>query len=522
MVASDKQSLLDQITSLKQENERLKEQLASKSGLLESFLDCSPATAFFKDADGHLLYVNKILRDSFGFLDNTWYGKNEFDLFPEEVAIALRENDRRILASGEAEDLQEDVGFKGGDGVWMTNKFRFSDSEGNFYIGGMGVDLTRQTQVAKSILDVIENVKAISAEKTEFLSLMSHELRTPLHSILSSAEQWDDAEDEEAKKELVSYISFGAARLRSQVDNLVLLAETDGGELTAGEFEFEVRPLVNRIASCIQGLITDTVSFSLDYDASIPAYCIGDPYLIEHMIRTVLENACKYTEHGELKFYIFWDSEREHINFRIEDSGCGMTEKQQGRIYSDVIELSRGLNRDAAGMGLGLTICCRLSALLNADLVMESLVGVGTKVELSVPVRPLIANIAVADANCMATGAILIVEDNPVNAKVLSRMISKMGYRVDCVDSGDAALKRLTEQVYGLIFMDIQMPVMDGITATRWIRRRGINTPIVAISCNSEFEVRRSCMQHGINDFLVKPARRSDVFRVLERQISSH
>jgi CheY-like chemotaxis protein len=138
---------------------------------------------------------------------------------------------------------------------------------------------------------------------------------------------------------------------------------------------------------------------------------------------------------------------------------------------------------------------------------------------MSVPVQPLTTDIV--DGETVHSGSILIVEDNPVNAKVLERMVLKLGYRVDIVNSGDEALKRLTDNVYSLIFMDIQMPVMDGITATRWIRRRGINTPIVAISCNSELDVRRRCMEHGVNDFLVKPASRSDVFRVLERQISS-
>lgn len=515
----DQQQLIDQIDALLQENARLKNQLASKKSLVERFFEYSPATAFFKDAEGRFLYINETLIESFGFKERDWYGKTDSELWPEDVARQMKEHDLRILETGIAEDVEENVGPAGDDTVWVTNKFRFEDAEGNYFIGGLGIDLTRQTIAAKALVTVLKKSEVDSAEKTEFLSLMSHELRTPLHSILSSAEQWEDAEDEESRQELVTYISFGAARLRSQVDNLVLLAETDSGGLRAGEFEFETRPLVERIVACTQGLLSDDVEFHLDYDPALPDQCEGDPYLIEHMIRTVLENACKYTEHGEVMLFVYWDAEREHIIFRIEDSGCGMTEKQQARIYTDVIELSRGLNREAVGMGLGLTICCRLNTLLHADLIMESLVGVGTKVEMSVPIQPLVTT--KVDSGIVHSGSILIVEDNPVNAKVLEMMVVKLGYRVDIVDSGDEALKRLTDNVYSLIFMDIQMPVMDGITTTRWIRRRGVNTPIVAISCNSELDVRKRCMAHGINDFLVKPARRSDVFRVLERQINT-
>jgi two-component system, sensor histidine kinase LadS len=518
MDVTNTEALLARLEQLELENSQLRQQLSISDSYFESYMNHTPTSAYIKDAEGRLLYINKTLNDAFDLSSRDWYGKNDFELWPEQDAKELRDLELRILNTGLPEDVVDCVED---DYHWITSKFRFSDNEGNYYIGGVGVDLTRQTKASKIFKEALNREKVSSDDKTEFLSLMSHELRTPLHSILSSAEQWDDAEDEQSKKELVSYIGFGAARLRSQVDNLVLLAETDSGDLRAGAFEFELKALVERIASCTRGLIEDTVNFQIDYDPALPDMCMGDPYLIEHMIRTVLENACKYTEYGEVMLFVHWDTHREHVIFRIEDSGCGMTERQQGRIYTDVIELSRGLNREAAGMGLGLTICCRLSALLHADLVMESLVGVGTKVEMSVPVQPLRRSLACIEEGDSYTGSILIVEDNPVNAKVLARMVGKLGYQVDSVDSGDAALKRLTDHVYSLIFMDIQMPVMDGITATRWIRRRGINTPIVAISCNSELDVRRRCMEHGVNDFLVKPARRSDVFRVLERQISS-
>lgn len=519
MESTDSKQLTLELEALKLENTRLKKQLANENSMVQAFLENSPATAFIKDSKGRLLYLNKILIESFGFKERNWYGKTEFEIWPEPIARQLRDNDLRILASGVAEDVEEDIGPEDDDSHWMTNKFRFSDNEGNYYIGGMGIDLTRQTKAAEAMLEVIARAEAASVEKSEFLSLMSHELRTPLHSILASAEQWDDAEDEEARKELFNYISLGATRLRSQVDNIVLLAETDGGGLAAGEFEFETRALVERIASYTKGLVGEEVNFLLDYDPALPVLCRADPYLIEHMVRAVLENACKYTEHGEVMLFVHWDKQRQHIIFRVEDSGCGMTEKQQRRIYSDVVQLSRGLNRESVGIGLGLTLCCRLSALLQADLIMDSLIGVGTKVEMSVPVEALPGQVACTNGQDTYQGSILIVEDNPVNAKVLERMLSKLGYQVDTVASGDAALKRLNEQVYKLIFMDIQMPIMDGITATRWIRRRGINTPVVAISSNSEMDVRRRCMEHGVNDFLVKPARRSDVFRVLERQI---
>ncbi len=515
----DKNSLLAQIETLKKENTDLFQQLSMAREHLELYLNHAPLMACIKDADGRFRYINQTFIDAMGFSEKDWYGKDDYDLWPEDDARKLREHEQRILDTGITETIEDYVEDGEWPGHWVTNKFRFSDKKGNYFIGCVGVDLTPQTKTVNLLKEVINTAAATSTEKSRFLSLVSHELRTPLHSILASVEQWGEVQGEEERKELLSYINFGVARLRSQVDNLVLLAETDDEDLRAGEFEFETRVVLARISAYTEGLIADGVNFHCEVDAAIPELCESDPYLIEHMVRTVLENACRHTEHGRVLLAVKWDAEREYIIFRIEDSGCGMTEKQQKRIYSDVIELTRGLDRETTGIGVGLTICCRLSALLHADLLMESQIGLGTQIELSVPVKPL-AKAAMRRTRDQAKGAVLIVEDNPVNAKVLEHMVRKIGFLVDTVVSGDEALRRLTNNVYDLIFMDIQMPVMDGITATRWIRRRGIDTPIVAISANSDVSVRQRCAEHGINDFLVKPARRNDVFRILERQVS--
>ncbi|WP_101757528.1 7TM diverse intracellular signaling domain-containing protein [Oceanicoccus sp. KOV_DT_Chl] len=360
--------------------------------------------------------------------------------------------------------------------------------------------------------------------KSDFLRMVSHELRTPLHSIVSSVEQWNDSEDEFLKKDLLDYISYGAARLRTQVDNLVLLAETDDENLQLTTVDFEIRPLLDRLAAAVANQVHPEVNFvyllPADAGGQLPAVVTGDAYFLEHMLRSVLENACQYTELGQIEFSVSWNEVDQALNIDVRDTGCGMTNEQQKEMFNSFVQVSRGLERQSEGLGLGLTLCYRISELLAADFVIDSEPGAGTNVHIRVPLSLDTERVEVPVAEGKPVGTLLVVEDNVINAQVLQRLVSNLGYEVEVVHSGQEALARLADCVYDLILMDVQMPVMDGITATRWIRQRGISTPIIAVTANSDPEVRRHCMEVGMNDFMVKPVRRADLQRVLERQYS--
>jgi len=360
-----------------------------------------------------------------------------------------------------------------------------------------------------------------SEKKSEFLRMVSHELRTPLHSIISATEQWRDAGDVDAQNDLIGYLTYGASRLRTQVDNLVLYAETDNDDVEVNEKTFELRQLIDRVIEKTRPKPSDQLQFKLEYGEHIPAVCEGDSYLIEHMLRTVLDNAFKYTIHGQVRLQIQWDGDEKRLNVELNDTGCGMTPEQMENVYKDFVQVSRGLNRSSEGLGLGLTICSRLSAILGADLRIDSEPGVGTQVSISLPLKAVESKLALVNADAQMAARVdyrvLLVEDNDVNAVVITRVLSNLGYTVERAVNGQEAVERVIEKSFDLILMDIQMPVMDGITAARWIRRRGIDTPIIAISANSDMTVRKRCAEIGMSDFLVKPIAQVDMQRVVVR-----
>jgi signal transduction histidine kinase/ActR/RegA family two-component response regulator len=378
-----------------------------------------------------------------------------------------------------------------------------------------------ERQASEKLQQALTLSERESEKKSGFLRMVSHELRTPLHTIISAIEQWHGAVDPAARRELIDCLGYGATRLRTQVDNLVLYAETDAEKIEINPSQFELRQLIDRVIDKTRPQSGDRVHFRLECSAQLPRLCVGDSYLIEHMLRTVLDNAFKYTTCGQVRLGVQWEAADSRLNIELNDTGCGMTPAQLDHVYNDFVQVSRGLNRSSEGLGLGLTVCYRLAAILGADLRIDSEPGVGTQVSISLPLQAVDTRLALVD-DAAAPGAhagcrLLLVEDNDVNAMVIARVLTRLGHQVERAVNGQEAVERAIASRFALILMDIQMPVMDGITAARWIRRRGVDTPIVAISANSDMSVRKRCGELGISDFLVKPIAQVDLQRVVAR-----
>ena len=512
------EQLQARVSALEAENERLKAQLDTRKNDFETFMDNSPATAFYKDADGRLLYINKAFIEAFDFADRDWRGKTDFELWDRTTAEALRENDLRILSTSQAEAVEEDVIQEDGIHHWLTHKFCFHDAQGNKYLGGMGVDLPEQKNKDKLLRAAGEKAANASREKAKFLSLIIQELRTPLYSILASSELWTGNGEVFDQDELAKFVNLGATKLRSQLENLVLLAETDNEDLQPGHFEFELLPLVERMVGYTEGNIQEGVEFRVEYKGSVPARFIGDSYLIEHMIRTVLENACRHTAQGYICLAIGWDPTDHKLAFKVTDTGTGISYEKRRKIYEEVVKVSRGVDHELEHIGLGLTVGYRLGELLQADTEMHSREGQGTSVRMAVPLEEVDSFRSTTGKTATGKCNILLVEDDPMDAEFMQAILSDMGQQVTVARSGAVALELLGEQVYDLIFMDIHMPIMDGLTTTRWIHRRGVNTPIIAIMHSDDQAARQRCIQIGMKDILNKPVRKSDLLRILERQ----
>lgn len=338
--------------------------------------------------------------------------------------------------------------------------------------------------------------------KDQFMMAVSHELRTPLNAINSTLLQLSDVKTEEEKLALQRFIYVGAERLSTQVENVVMLVESGFAEIKPQKRLFFIDSILRRAKQAAESwLFQKPVTLSIErVEGDFAAYQ-GDEYLLFRFLMPVLVNACKYTEKGGVTCRV--ELSETAVDFCVSDTGPGIAPEQQETIFERFTQLSTGFQRTHEGLGIGLAVCQRIGQILGATITLESALGKGTAIRLHVPMQ------AVPDMQAPTidtlTGHALVVEDNPINAMVLTALLQHLGVTSDVAENGEIALDKVKDGAFDIVLMDLQMPVMDGFRSAEIMRKRDMLCPIVAVTANSDYHTRLRCIEVGMNDFIAKP-----------------
>ena len=348
---------------------------------------------------------------------------------------------------------------------------------------------------------------------------VSHELRTPLNAISGSLDQMKYTEDPSLLEELRQYIQFGADRLSTQVENIVTMAETDHYNVKPHSRDVRLESLILKLKEeSASYLFQKSVEFEIRLSEKLSAYYLFDEHLVHRILAPVVDNACKYTEEGKVLVEVVpYD---EGVEFVVSDTGPGISSEMHKTIFDSFVQASQGYQRTHEGLGLGLSISQRLLHLLNGSIEIQSPSGGGACFVVRLPMKP--STVEVVDREKVTVqGHALIVEDNQVNAKVLTALIKRLGLSSDLAENGEIAVQAVQDVAYDVIFMDLQMPVMDGFEATERIRKNGNRCPIIAVTANSDYQARIKCWGVGMNDFVSKPVKKSTISEAVSKWVSA-
>lgn len=350
--------------------------------------------------------------------------------------------------------------------------------------------------------------EANQRQKNHFLMAIGHELRTPLNAISGALSQLDDAAPLDERHSLHGLIRYGAEQLSAQVENLIVLAETDDCQLQPQRRLFYVAWLAQDLRRLLADqLAHKPVAWQLDVTGpAISAYW-GDDHLLRRLLAPVLENACKFTDAGQVRVRLALGPEA--VTVEVQDSGPGIPAELRQQIFESFTQASMGYRRRHGGLGIGLTVCQRLTRVLGASITLDSTPGQGSRFTLRVPLEAAAAEALSNDLRLC--GQALLVEDNPVNAMVLGGVLRKLGLGVVTAEDGAVALTKVSQQDFDVVLMDLQMPVMDGFSAAEAMRQQGIRCPIIAVTANSDSDARQRSLQAGMNDLLSKPLNREQL-----------
>ncbi len=389
---------------------------------------------------------------------------------------------------------------------------------------GTHLDFTRQAAIESELREAKERAEKMTRVKTVFLANMSHEIRSPLNGIVGMSELLEShVGDDEGRQFLRSIQSCSETLLRIIGDIL------DYSKMEEGRFDINVgknnlKQVAFEVVQSFEGIKRKkNVDLVFNCDQNLDHDYIFDSVRVRQILFNLLSNAFKFTQEGEVTLTMSEVDERENILIVVQDTGVGIAKKDEHLIFERFSQIDSGMTKSAEGTGLGLAIVKNLVSLMGGSVRFESSEGKGTSFIIKIPLVKAVASIALEniDVSSLFTPAIsiLVAEDNPINQALMKKMLEKAGHIVTVVGNGEEVLERLDSgERFGLILMDLQMPKMDGLSATRILKERFADgPPVVAVTANVFEEDKLACLAVGMEDFISKPIRRAELERIVSK-----
>ena len=441
----------------------------------------------------------------------------------------VEETTSRIEKNDDAAELEFRLRRQDGTWCWINSvgKVVERDVHGNpARIIGVHTDLTAGMQRRIELDHAREAALGASRAKSTFLATMSHEIRTPMNAIIGLTHLLTSTDLTARQRDYASKIQISSKSLLALINNILDFSKIEAGKLNIESIEFDFEEVISgALAVTAQKIEEKGLELVVSRAPHMPRRLVGDPLRISQIMINLMSNAAKFTEQGTVTLEVGGiqiGADTFMLNVRVTDTGIGMTEPQLRGLFSPFVQADDSTTRRFGGTGLGLAISRELATLMKGRIGVESKPDAGTTFDFNVPLK--IANEAISEATALQkaerrkaerkpiadylpNAEILLVEDNAINQQVVVELLGQLGLAASVVDSGEAALAMLQQREFDLIFMDIQMPGMDGFATTECIRSSLGMTDVVviALTANALAEDRQRCLDAGMNDHIAKP-----------------
>lgn len=399
-------------------------------------------------------------------------------------------------------------------------------------------DLTERKTYEEELEAARAASEAANAAKSQFLANMSHEMRTPLSAMLGFAELiLAPGQPADEKPRWAEKIVKNCQRLRVMIDEILDLSKVEAGKMQIEKTEFNVTDLVAQLQSMLSALATDKkIGLKFEVDGWVPTRIFTDQVKLRHILINIIGNAIKFSQQGEVRVKLSMASDetgRSQFAFTVTDTGRGMSSAQIEHLFEPFMQVDNSMTRKIGGTGLGLTLARKFARALGGDVTLvESEPAKGSTFLITIdpgdvsvfPKLTTLQTTFTSPPSPSKSGAkvdlhgvkILLVEDSPENQFLMKRFLEFAGAGVDLASNGEEGIDKAMHNLYDLVLMDIQMPVLDGYNATTRLRETGYDRPIVALTAHALKEEREKCMRLGFSGFLTKPIRKEDLLKEVE------
>ncbi len=476
------------------------------SKIMQSILDFAPMYLFVKDtSDFRFLYWNKAFETYSQISADRAIGRTDFDIFPQHDAAKFRRDDLAMIESGKNVETEETFTSESGEvRTIKTVKALIANEDKPPLIIGVSLDITDQKRAQQELIDARLKAEHSDRLKSAFLANMSHEIRTPLNAIVGFTRIIAETDDAEDKKHFSEIVEENSTLLMQLINDILDMSKIEAGTLEFTRAPVSIKELCNRVCEIHQQHMALGVRLDLE-DALPELHTDTDANRLSQVLSNLITNASKFTKKGYIR--IGYVLRGDKIEFYVEDTGSGIPEEKLGAIFDRFTKL----NSYMVGTGLGLSICKMIVEKLGGDISVISTEGKGSKFTFTIEYNPVDAVIAGVDTMKNAVMAennemftILVAEDVDSNFQLLQALIGRK-YKLLRAYNGQEAIDMFKEHNPDMILMDVKMPVMNGIDATKAIRQISASIPIIALTAFAFNDDRTQLLEAGCNDYLTKP-----------------
>lgn len=482
--------------------------------------------------------VNEAFEEITGFKEADTVGKHFTEVFKSTDDLKLQKTLKKLTDTGKSLSVELQLHSKLNEEIAASCSFSYLQNNQREKDGILIIakDITELKKKEQELKEAKEKAEAASEAKSHFLSSMSHEIRTPLNGIMGFTYLLQNTTLTPTQAQYVDLIKTSGSTLTKLLNDILDLHRIEQDKIAIEAIPFDVREILASHLEPYRYLAEDkNISFTYTIDKAVPQVVIGDPTRINQVLINLISNAIKFTEagsitaHGELE-EMKQEEETAVLRFTVTDTGIGIPKEKQSVIFDSFTQSDQSMSRRYGGFGLGLAISKRLVNLMQGEMgIISPPAGQqgGATFWFNVKLKYVPSSTDTlpepdefdSDYALSNNTSILVVDDNAINVLLMQDVLEHLGAQVTVAQNGEEAVEIAMANSFDLIFMDIQMPGMDGLEAASRLRRSNIASPIIAFSANAYQDDIAKSISAGMNDHLCKPFTSKDLVTVLKRWV---